>query len=120
MGVMFHWFKDIKVKTEYETYIYAYKEVVYINGGCTSHSYGNRSKLQDLFMKKCGIFIPTINEYDIESNDWHFDLVEPIKMAEYCKIILSDKECDIYGFRDRLNWIKSLSIQGYYVAYESE
>lgn len=120
MGVLFHWFKDIKVKTECEPYIYAYTKVVYIDGGCTSHSYGNRSKLQDLFMKKCGIYIPTINEYGIESDDYDFELIEPIKMVEHCKIILSDKECDIRGFRDRVNWIKSLSTQGYYIAYESE
>ena len=57
MGVIFHWFKDIKVKTECEPYIYSYAQIDYIDGDCTSHSYHNRSKLQDLFMKKCGIYI---------------------------------------------------------------
>lgn len=120
MGVIFHWFKDIRVRIECEPYIYSYAKIDYIDGDCTSHSYHNRSKLQDLFMKKCGIYISTINEYGIESDNYEFDLIEPNKMVEYCETILSDKECDVCGLRDRLNWIKSLSMQGYYVAYESE
>ena len=53
MGVIFHWFKDIKIKIECEPYIYSYAKIDYIDGDCASHSYHNRSKLQDLFMKKC-------------------------------------------------------------------
>lgn len=119
MGVMFHWFKDIKVKIkQYESYIHT--EVVYIDGNCASHSYRNRSKLQDVFMKKCGIFIPTIDEDIIKSDDYEFGLIEPIEMTKYCEAILSDKEYNVSWIKDRLNRIKSLSMQGYYIAYESE
>lgn len=119
MGVLFHWFKDIEVRTEMHG-LYEPIYVVYIDGDSTSHSYGNRSKLQNLFQEKCDIEIPTIYEELINSENCKSDLVEPSDMVEYCNKILSTKECDAICLRDRVEWIKSLSLQGYYIAYEAE
>lgn len=119
MGALFHWFKNIEVRAEIYG-MYELADVVYIDGDSTSHSYGNRSKLQNLFREKCDIEIPTIHEELINSENCKSDLIEPSDMMEYCNKILSAKECDIIWLRDRVEWIKSLSSQGYYIAYEAE
>lgn len=120
MGVLFHWFKDIKVQIESYHPMCEIADIVYIDGDSTSHSYGNRSKLQNLFREKCGVEIPTIYESLINSENYKFDLVEPSDMVEYCDKLLSTKECNIDRFRERIEWIKSLSLQGYYIAYEAD
>lgn len=114
-----HWFKDIKVQIESCPFC-ELADVVYIGGGSVSHSYHNRSRLQDLFWDKCGIYIPTIYEAFIDSEDYKFDLIEPSDMVKHCNKILSAKECDAYKFRDRVEWLKALSLQGYYIAYEAD
>lgn len=117
MGVLMHWFKDIKVQIE--TYpMCELTNVVYLDGDATSHSYGNRSRLQDLFWNECGTYIPTIYEYYIDGEDYKSNLIEPSDMVKYCDKILSGEECDIQDFRERVEWIKSLALQGYYIAYE--
>ena len=119
MGVLFHWFKDIEVCTEMHG-PHELIDVVYIDGDSTSHSYGNRSKLQKLFREKCDVEIPEINEELITGENCKSDLIEPSDMMECCNKILSAKECDIICLRDRVERIKSLSSQGYYIAYEAE
>ena len=115
MGVMFHWFHNA-YRVEYSEHhvagIYSWDEVQYIGGGRTSHSYGNRRKLQLLFEKTCGICIPTID------NGLSEKPIDPHKMIEYCDMVLEQRLCDVYGLRERVEWIRGLSTQGYYISYE--
>ena len=54
MGVGFNWFKNYKIIEEEITIGYfsdiEYR-LEYLDGDSTSHGYGNRSKLQDIFEK---------------------------------------------------------------------
>lgn len=76
MGVLFNWFKDIKIQTEGHG-MYKLTDIAYIDGDSTSHSYGNRSKLQNLFREKCNIEIPTIHEELMNNENCKPDLIEP-------------------------------------------
>ena len=106
MGVCFNWFKDYKInKFEDprswfgESYIYS---IEYLNGDSTSHSYGNRSKLQNLF-ELIGKSIPTINDeifYD-DTEDYIKDtLIEPDEMLSICDELLNS-EFDLLNMKDR-------------------
>ena len=123
MGVCFNWFKDYKINKFKdprswfeESYIYS---IEYLNGDSTSHSYGNRSKLQNLF-ELIGKSIPTINDeifYD-DIEDYIKDtLIEPDKMLNICDELLNS-EFDLLGMKDRIKWIRKLSNEGYYVTYD--
>ena len=106
LGVLMHWFKEIKIdKIENGSCpMYDFFSVVYIDGHSVTHSYGNRKKLNDLFMNECDVNIPIIYEYTIESKDYEFNLIEPSIMVKYCDKILANKNCDKCCLRDRVEW----------------
>lgn len=123
MGVIFHWFKNYKIE-EYEHPVswgisdYDYS-VEYIDDDATSHSYGNRTKLENLF-KEVGITIPNIsNEIHCEEPEKYIQslLIEPSVMSLKCQELL-DSNLDLNDMEDKIQWIKELSDSGYYVAYD--
>ncbi len=117
MGVLMHWFKDIQVQTEeYPTCNLV--NIIYVDGESTSHSYGNRVKLQNLFLDVCGTRIPTFDESTIGDGNHDIELIDPDVMVKYCDEILAGKECDVCDLRNRVEWIRGLSAQGYYISYE--
>lgn len=124
MGVIFHWFKDYKIETHeipMTWNVSNYNSSVEFVGDCdsTSHSYGNRTKLQNLF-KKVDITIPNIpDEISCEEPEKYIQnlLVEPSVMSKKCKELL-DSDLNLNNMEDRIVWIKELSDQGYYVAYD--
>lgn len=120
MGVGFNWFKSYKVIEE--THIVGWFEeteyrIKYLEGGSTSHSYGNRTKLQDIFYKYLGVEIPTI-----QSGSYmgcvNFKLIEPPVMSQMCEELLENKNnYELEDMEERIQWIKELSDEGYYVSY---
>ncbi len=123
MGVGFNWFKDYKIiKIENpiswfeSSYIYS---IEYLNGDSTSHGYGNRTKLQNLF-ELVGKSIPTINDEifcdDVEDYIKN-RLIQPAEMSRICDELLNS-EFNLLDMEDRIKWIKELSDEGYYVTYD--
>lgn len=124
MGVTFNWFKGYEIiKTENPISWYTTElicSVNYIEHDSTSHSYGNRSKLQDLF-EKVNCRIPTIpdeifNDEDVEEYIESL-LVSPSEMSKKCEELLNS-EFDLQDMEDRITRIKELSDKGYYVTYD--
>lgn len=122
MGVGFNWFKNYEVIPitismgigEYTEY-----NLKYINGGSTSHSYGNRTKLQNIFKKYLDTRIPIIPDYCQE--DGNVDLIEPHLMSKLCDELIKNKSVyNLEDMEDRIKWIKELSDNGYYVSYDVE
>ena len=120
MGLGFNWFKGYKIVCCNNGYWYDDYQLYYNENDSTSHSYGNVTKVQNLIEKYSGKRIPQINEYAIDSVDYKIDLIEPIEMVEICNRILANTECDEVDMRDRIEWFKKLSEDGYYLSYDWE
>lgn len=122
MGVGFNWFKDYEVIPNIINMgigIYTEYNLKYINGGSTSHSYGNRTKLQNIFRKYLNTEIPNIPDYCQE--DENVNLIDPCLMFELCDKLLKNKDVyNLKGMEDRIQSIKKLSEEGYYVSYDVE
>lgn len=121
MSTGFNWFKSYEVKkNDYEGYWYEDYSLKYIGGGDTSHSGGNIGKVQDLIEKYGnGKRIPSVCEDWIDSEDYKItNLIEPQEMSEICDKILSNKEVDEVDMRERIEWFKQLSDDGYYLTYD--
>lgn len=121
MGIGFNWFKNYKI-IEDEIIIgfgsdIEYR-VEYLDGDSTSHGYGNRSKLQDIFEKYLNIKIPTINKWGLYNRPI-LNLIEPSVMSKYCAKLLENKEVyNLEDMKDRIQWIKEISDEGYYISYD--
>lgn len=118
MSVGFNWFKEYeiiysKIDPWYDNY-----RLFYDGGDSASHSYGNVIIVQNLIKKYSGKRIPQVNEYAINSIDYKIDLIEPSEMVEICNKILANTECDEFDMRDRIEWFKELSENGYYLTYD--
>lgn len=120
MSIGFNWFKEYKIKINHECKFYDDVELFYIGGGDTSHSGGNIAKVQDLVKKYSGRRIPTICEDFIQSEDEKLDLIPPEEMSKICEKILENKEVDEVDMRERIEWFKELSDDGYYLSYDYE
>ena len=122
MGVGFNWFKKYEVVPEVIDMgigKYTVYNLEHLDGDSTSHSYGNRTKLQNIFRKYLNIEIPTIPDYCQE--DANVDLIEPTEMSKLCAKLLENKnEYNLENIEDRIQWIKKLSDEGYYVSYDVE
>lgn len=96
---------------------YDYYELKYKDNHSTSWSAGNTIKLGDLFKKYTGECLPIhLSEYDENCKD---DLVNPNEMVKYCDMVLIHDEDELVSeFEDRLNYIKKMSQEGYYVSYD--
>lgn len=124
MGLGFRWFKDYKILDAGESYLafgFCYCDefsIDFIDSDATSHSYYNVSLVRDLFENTVGISFPRLpNEDKIDSKNYKLDLINPSVMSKYCEIILNGTEVDDIDMRSRFEWFKSLSDDGYYIAY---
>ena len=124
MGRGIDWFKDYRIEKlsvvadcPYHTDF----RLQLLDTDGTSHSYGNVSIVWDLFEKITGKIFPTLPyEECIDSEDYKLDLIEPSEMVKLCDMVLSDNRVDEVHMRDRFEWFKKLSEQGYYIAYDCE
>lgn len=121
MSKGFNWFKNYKITHMLaDHYWYSYYSLSYIDGGSTSHSAGNIIKVQNLIEKYGNKTIPIVNEEWIDSVDYDLELIEPKEMVEICNKILANTECDEVYMRNRIEWFKKLSEEGYYLTYDFE
>ena len=120
MSTGFNWFKSYKIEKDIDCYMDGEYKIRYIGGGDTSHSSGNIGKVQDLFEKYGDVRIPSICEDWIKSEKEKFDLIEPEIISNICRKILDNKDVDEVGMRERVEWFKKLSDEGYYLSYEYE
>lgn len=119
MGVGFNWFKKYKLVKEEQSWWFGKDvkyRVEYLSGDDTSHGYGNRTKLQNIFRKYLNTEIPTVDDYLYKKRK--INLIEPALMSEYCNKLLSNKNYDLGNMKDRIEWIKKISDEGYYVSYD--
>lgn len=122
MSTRFNWFKEYKIHIHKGTTMFDYDEnrIEYIGGGDTSHSGGNIGKCQNLLEKYFNKRIPTICADFIHSEDEDLYLIEPSEMSMMCEEILRGSEVDEVDMRDRFEWFKKLSDEGYYLSYDYE
>ena len=120
VSIGFNWFKSYEVKKNDYGYWYEDYSLKYVGGGDTSHSAGNIIKVQDLIEKYSnGKRIPSVCEDWINTEDYKIEnLIEPQEMSNICDKILSNKEVDEVDMRDRIEWLKKLSDDGYYLSYD--
>ena len=123
MSIGFNWFKKYKIeKEEYgigfmkETYY----NVKYLEGGSTSHSAGNIAKVQQLLKDYGNIIIPYIDKHNCTEYNLKNVLINPKILKDTCDNILKDTKVDEFDMRDRIEWFKKLSEQGYYLSYDYE
>ena len=73
--------------------------------------------MQNIFKKYLNTEIPTIPDYYQE--DINVNLINPSEMSELCDKLLDHKDTyDLEDMEDRIEWIKQLSDEGYYVTYD--
>lgn len=113
----FNWFKNYEIR-RVDTY-YDDLELIYLDGGSTSHSPGNIIIVQDLLEKYGGVRIPYVYTRDLCYVFYKPDLIEPAVMSKICDEILQSTEVDEVDMRDRIEWFKKLSDQGYYLSYDA-
>lgn len=122
MGITFTWFKDVKVD-ERELGMFEYNDPVeYIDGDNCNHSPGNVIDLQTIFEKYGDVDIPCINKYLFSGTKEELIsmLIPKENVIEICdKFLNNSDEIDPNDMRDRIEWIKKLSEDGYYISYES-
>jgi hypothetical protein len=118
MSKGFNWFKQYEIIRIDPDHWYERYELKYLDGGSTSHSAGNVTKVQNLIEKYGGRRIPQIDYEQIDSCDYDLGLIEPLRMVEICNKILSNTECDVVDMRFRIEWFKKLSEDGYYLTYD--
>lgn len=112
MGATFRWFKDVTIV---DNYIYDF-----IDGDSTSHGYGRACDICELFKKNTNIEIPSLDYSYYYENKSDLNLIDPKDMISACdKLLKITNNDDIEEFRDRIEWFKELSEQGYYIAYNN-
>lgn len=117
MSTGFNWFKEYEIMHFGEDHWYDWYELKYSDGNSTSHSAGNIAKVQDLLEKYGGIRIPSIKRLNRDDGDKP-DLIEPKVVSEVCAKILANSDVDEVDMRDRIEWFKKLSDEGYYLSYD--
>lgn len=119
MGVLFHWFKNIEVTIMPCGRTFSIVSIIYNNGGDVSHTYSNRTRLKNLFYDECKIHIPTIDDEMVHDKAHDFELIDPKTIVKCCDKILNNEVYKNHDLRERVEWIKQLSLQGYYIAYDA-
>ena len=124
MSIGFNWFKDIEIKEEVIDYglcedtTYILK---YIGGGNTSHSAGNIRKVQEILKQYGNIEIPIIDDDNVDKYTVRDRLIDPKVISKACEKFLNNpNEKDEYDMKDRIEWFKELSDEGYYLSYDYE
>lgn len=118
MSTGFNWFKEYKIEKDIYLYPEEYYKITYIGGDNTSHSAGNICKCQDLLEKYGGKRIPYVCEDWLYSINEKLELIEPSEMSEMCQKVLETTDVDEFDMRERIEWFKKLSDEGYYLTYD--
>ena len=122
MGIQFNWFKDVKID-ERKLGMFEYNDPIeYIGGDNCNHSPGNVINLQTIFEEYGDVDIPCINKYLFSGTKEELIsmLIPKEKVIDICnKFLNNPEEKDSNDMRDRIEWIKKLSEDGYYISYES-
>ena len=120
MSTGFNWFKQYKPRKKF----YSPKDIEYapefLDGGSSSFSGGNIGIIDDL-LEEYDIYIPRIrDDYDdIESLEKALNnLIEPSTLSSIFDKILKDNKVDKTGMRERIQWMKELSDEGYFLCYD--
>lgn len=116
MGITFHWFKGYtvnKTNCEYDDLIFSK------DSDNTGH--GNKASLDIYLMfKDIGHEFPTFDTIYFKEK-YLSSLIPPIKMAKLCDELLQKediiKKYDI-DLKERIEWFKELSEEGYYLLYD--
>lgn len=110
MGASFRWFKDVTIV---DNYIYEF-----ICSDSTSHGYGRAYDIKELFKVNTNVEIPSLNYSYHYKDKSELKLVDPKDMIIACEKLLKITNNEIIeDFRDRIEWFKDLSENGYYIAY---
>ena len=109
----FNWFRDCEIYLADE--YYQEYNLRYVGGHSTSHSPGNITKVQTLLEKYGGVSIPYVDTYNVFEKP---DLINPSIMSDACNKVLQSSEVDEVDMRDRIEWFKKLSDDGYYLSYD--
>lgn len=117
MSTGFNWFKQYEIRHCEPDRWYDWYELHYLDGNSTSHSAGNIIKVQNLLEKYGDIRIPYIQRLN-RDDEGKPNLIEPKVMAEVCTKILENSDVDEVDMRDRIEWFKKLSDEGYYLSYD--
>lgn len=124
MSIGFNWFKSYEIKKHPGDGAWCSDmyELIYLDGGNTSHSIGNIMPVQYFIFKYGkGKSIPYVNTETIDSEDYNLTgLIEPSEMSKICTSILESDEPGLDDFRDRIEWFKQLSDDGYYLTYDND
>lgn len=127
MGIGFNWFKNYKI-VEHET-ISPWgggenKEYTleFIDSNSTDFGYGNASRLNMILKQYGDIEIPHIDDigyYYKEDIEELANLINPKAVSKVCAKFLNDiNEEDEEDLRDRIEWIKEISDEGYFISYD--
>lgn len=123
MGIQFNWFKDVENEIEMGMFSYTQNYIKFIDGDGCNHSPNNVEYLQEIFEKYGDTEIPYLSKtyMDITREEIIEDyLIPKEKVIEICnKFFNNPEEKDSNDMRDRIEWIKKLSEDGYYISYES-
>ncbi|HAT4302211.1 TPA: hypothetical protein I9089_002316 [Clostridium perfringens] len=118
MSTGFNWFTKYEfIKKEYRIGEIEYN-VEYLDGGDTSFSSYNIGKVDDLLEMYGDLWIPRVWDEYGEDPKVIEDLIEPKIMSDVCEKILKDTKVDEVGMRDRIEWMKKLADEGYYMTYD--
>lgn len=117
MSTGFNWFKKYEIIHYEPNHWYDWYELNYLDGNSTSHSAGNITKVQDLLEKYGGISIPYVKRLN-RSDDSKPYLIEPKVISNVCAEILQNSDVDEVDMRDRIEWFRKLSDEGYYLSYD--
>lgn len=116
MSTGFNWFKQYRTKkTFYNEY-----SAEFLDGDSTGFSGGNIGIIDDL-LEEYDIYIPRIrDDYDnIEDLEKALsNLIEPSALSNIFDKILKDDKVDKVGMRKRVQWMKELSDEGYFLCYD--
>lgn len=118
MSIGFNWFKAYEITPPGSRWLDY--ELHYIGGGSTSHSAGNVIKVQNLLEKYGKVEIPRVSRHWIDSMDYDLGLIDPDVMYDACEMVLYTAEVDEVGMRERFEWLRQLSDDGYYLTYDIE
>ena len=111
MKIRFIWFKTFEMQNGSVNYTGDWDYI--------KHSRNIKEILERIF-EQVGVMLPTIPR-DIEEEDAEKYvrglLIEPSVMSRKCQELL-DGELNLEGMEKNIAWLRELSDQGYYLAYE--
>jgi len=113
-----NFYKEVNIEVIDYGYGCEYRHVEYKDNHDTSWSGCNINKLESLFDKYTELkAIPVVGEY---TENPYKKIVDPYIMSKYCSAILEHNEDDaVKEDKDRIEYIKFMSDNGYYISLES-